>query len=379
MGRQVQHFPGEEILQQKGTKDTVCVSIILPLHSPFSQRKEDRLILQKANSKVKEYLAQKNDGLTTELLIQSVDDLLSSVDINIHAAGIGFFVSKNVKEIIPFFLPVEEKVIVSNSFEIRDLIYQENYSFPYMVLHLTHKEARLFEGKQNTITEVTDSNFPRKYEDDYEYSRPSRGSSYVGDAFLKDFEQDKSRLEKLRYEQFTRDIDKLLVKYLNSGKKLLLAGVKNDLITFQRESKHTSNIIGQLDGNYTYTPQHEFATFVWKKIGAYTDKQKAELLSEFEEQVGNKNVVIGLPEIWKAASEGRAYRLLVEKDYIHPAFLVADDNIHLHLKPPMQPHLILADAINELIELVLSKDGEVTIFENGALENWQRIALVTRY
>jgi len=124
MGRQVQHFPGEEILQQKGTKDTVCVSIILPLHSPFSQRKEDRLILQKANSKVKEYLAQKNDGLTTELLIQSVDDLLSSVDINIHAAGIGFFVSKNVKEIIPFFFKSSANGVPSSAFCVRVSSYK---------------------------------------------------------------------------------------------------------------------------------------------------------------------------------------------------------------------------------------------------------------
>ena len=69
----------------------------------------------------------------------------------------------------------------------------------------------------------------------------------------------------------------------------------------------------------------------------------------------------------------------MEKDYKQPGFLVEGNPYHLYLKPPKEKHEILPDAVNSLMQLVLEKKGEVIIVENGRIENYGRIGLITRY
>lgn len=365
------------LLASKG-KDAVCISIIIPLHKPLPGKKENRLLLEKAVTAVREQLVERyNEQITTPLLI-SLDELAELADAGIHAEGIGLFVSEHVKQIIPFFRPVKERIIISDSFEIRDLLYQNYYSDPYIVLHLTEKETRLFKGIFGALTEVNSGKFPFKYIDDYEYSRPSQGSSYIGAAFIKDFEQDKSRLIKIRYEHFLKNVDKALDPYLKANEKLIVCGVESDITYFKRNTHHEKSIIGQLVGNYTYSTLHKLAITAWDEVQHFYDLQKSKLISEFQELLGTKKAVTGLADIWKATAEGRAYQLLVEKDFSQPGFLVDNDN-HLYLKPPMKPHRVISDAVNNLMQMVVDKGGEVIIVENGLLDSYKHIALVARY
>jgi hypothetical protein len=69
---------------------------------------------------------------------------------------------------------------------------------------------------------------------------------------------------------------------------------------------------------------------------------------------------------------------VVEKDYRIPGFL-ADNDYHLYLRPPQKTHKILPDAVDDIIETVLNKNGHVFFVDNGILENYHRIALIPRY
>ena len=86
-----------------------------------------------------------------------------------------------------------------------------------------------------------------------------------------------------------------------------------------------------------------------------------------------------MPEIWGAVEEGRGLDLLVEKDFSQAGFLTNDKPYQLHLRPPKEPHRILADAVDDLIKEVLEKNGNVTFLENDSLRDYQHLALITRY
>lgn len=295
------------------------------------------------------------------------------------AAGIGLFVSRGVNISVPFVFPVKEKVIVSEQFEIRDLLYDMGYFSSYLVLHLTGKEARLFEGKINTLKEIKDDLFPKVYKDDYEYGRPSRGSSYVGEAFVKEYEKDKSCLKKVRYERFLKETDSELNGYLSGSVKLIISGVTEDLAQFKKHTRHSDRIVAQLSGNYTHKPLRDLSGLSWEAICADVSAQKQDMVRNFEDLLAKGQAISGLPNIWKAALEGRGYRLLVEKDFILPGFISDTDSYHLHLKPPPGPHLVLPDAINTLMETILKKSGEIVMVENNVLAAYDHVGLVTRY
>lgn len=372
-------FTIKDLLSLQDADTAVCISIILPIHKSGTGEKEYNTLLRKTITTTRRQLTEKYGEKVADMLMPSLEELAESTSIPMNAGGIGFFVSEHVKRSVALYFPTKEKVLISNAFDIRDLLYQQQYAIPYHVLHLTEKEVRLFEGSLATLIEVQDGRFPLKHEDDYEYSRPARGSSYVGAAYLKDYEQDKSRLKQLRYEQFLKEVDKALDLYLDQETELVVCGVGNDVSDFKRLSRHRNIIAGQVKGCYTHRPLHELSDAAWKTIRNVIDLQKVELVNELEERLGEGRILTGLPDIWMAVAEGRGYQLLLEKDYPHTGFLSEQDITHLHIKPPAEQHRILADAIEDLIQLVLQKNGKITIVDNGMLEQYQHIVLITRY
>ncbi|MFN3332806.1 MAG: hypothetical protein ACK47M_09880 [Caldilinea sp.] len=78
------------------------------------------------------------------------------------------------------------------------------------------------------------------------------------------------------------------------------------------------------------------------------------------------------------AHEGRGRLLLVEEDFHYPATV---DESGMILSPAADPETpgIIDDAVDEIIETVLAKQGKVVFVENGQLAAHQRIALILRY
>jgi hypothetical protein len=358
-------------------KGGICVSIIVPTHRLSPERSVDKLQVEKAISKATEYLLFKYPKDEVSPILKSLDELFLEMDFNHNCEGIGLFASMNLKKSIPFHFPVKERVIVTDTFEIRDILYQDYYADPYLLLLLDEKEAKLYKGKYNKVEEVKDDIFPYTYTEEYEYSKPSRGTSYVGHTYVKEFERDKSQLEEIRTEQFFGKIDKQLGKYLLNIKSLIVAGVKKDLTEFKSVTKHT--IVSEITGNQTYSSINEIGDRAWKAVKAFINKRKEEMIREVEEKIGQGFAITGIYEIWKAVKEGRGLRLLTEKDYSLPGFLEKGDDYNLYLHVPTVDHKIIPDVINYLMEQILRKNGEVVLFENNKLAKLQRLALVTRY
>jgi hypothetical protein len=85
-----------------------------------------------------------------------------------------------------------------------------------------------------------------------------------------------------------------------------------------------------------------------------------------------------LGEVWRMAHEGRGRLLLVEEDYHTPGKL-DETGIHLSVVDDPAAPGVIDDAVDEVIETVLSKQGRVVFTPNGSLEQHQRIALILRY
>jgi hypothetical protein len=99
---------------------------------------------------------------------------------------------------------------------------------------------------------------------------------------------------------------------------------------------------------------------------------------DLEEAVGVHRYAAGMGECWHLAQEGRAKMLLVEEDFHYPARLDASGQ---HLIPVAEAELpgVLDDAVDDLIEAVLTKGGRVVFEEPGRLAHYQQVAMITRY
>jgi hypothetical protein len=82
-------------------------------------------------------------------------------------------------------------------------------------------------------------------------------------------------------------------------------------------------------------------------------------------------------DVWKAAVEGKVFKLIIEKDFRRPGFLNGKSN--LYLIAPRKPCMVLADAMDDLIEVVLANGGQVFFVADGLLTDYKKIAAIHRY
>ena len=94
---------------------------------------------------------------------------------------------------LPF--PVKEKVLLDETFTVRDLVFALNHSPRYWVLVLSTKRARLYEGFRDTLIELTTGGFPITHK--VSPAKPLQSG----------FGLDRAKHQRQRHRQFLRRVD----------------------------------------------------------------------------------------------------------------------------------------------------------------------------
>jgi len=350
-----------------------CVSIIVPTHRVGQDRQGDKLEIQRAVMTANQALVNKAGNFLSD-----IDSLFQQIDFKRNKEGIGIFVSPGIKKLVNFPFPVTEKVVVNKFFHLHDLIYTENYGTIYYLLDISKKEIHFFKGIMDRLEEIKDENFPKEIVDNYEYNKPSHSNSGSGYAHVKEVEKDKSIMSQIRLKKIFRQTDKLLSKYIVTRETpLLLCGPEKDISIYRSATKHAENIVTSISDNYKGTSIHDLEVLAWLQIRPFIDEQKLKLVNEFKEKRGEGLGVYGIKKIWTAAKEGRSRVLLVEKDYGKTAFVTTDNR--LFFETPEEKDARYCDVVDEVVNTVLEKNGKVIVMEKDILEDYERIALITRY
>lgn len=359
----------KDMVNEKGT----CVSIIVPTHRLGPDRQRDRSEIQRAIMTVKRVLLNK-----APQFLSDIDSLFQKIDFTKSKEGVGIFVSNHIKKIVNFPFSLTKKIIVNDFFHLQDLIYTENYEIAYYLLDISKKEIHLFKGMMDHLEEIRDENFPKEIKDNYEYNKPSRSNSGSGYAHVKEVEKDKSILNQQRLKKMFQVTDKLLSKYITRRDiPLLLCGPTKDISIYKSATKHPDNIIATMSDNYKGSSVHDLGVLAWLQIKSFVDEQKLKLVNDFKEKSGEGLGVCGIEEIWEPAREGRGLVLLVEKD--HENMTTVTNNHNLPAQLPDDTSLRYSHVVDEIVNTVLEKNGNVVVVEKGILEDYGRIALIMRY
>jgi hypothetical protein len=360
----------------KNNNEGPCLTIILPTHKTAPERTVDPIEMKKTLAQVKDDIVMMY-GKPAEELCSKLDGMYESIDFNHNLEGIGLYVSPVISEIVHFPFDVTKKISVGQSFLLRELISMEAYFEDYFLLDISLEEVKLFRGSGKQLNMIQNKDFPKKFDDDYEYQRSQPLG--VGHGYgQKNPEGDKSVIIEERFEKFLKDIDRTLTPYLKNNELLILAGVKQELGYFQKVSEHNDKVAGKVIGSHAHTNLPELAALAFEQVSCARKEIIIETVKDIEEQFGRELAVTGIDNTWRAAREGKGRLLVVEKDYIQKAFRKPGVE-HLFLSPPAEVHEILDDAVERVIKTVLEKDGEVIITENGVLDKFEKIALLLRY
>jgi len=354
------------LLQQ--IKGYPCVTITLPTHRVSTDNRQDpirvkNLIKEAANRLLNEFNKRDLEPLLTRL-----EKLVQEIDYRTTLDGLALFVNRDFARAVQLPFTLKERVNIGDNFLTRDIIFALNRTPRYWTLVLSEKPTRLYEGVRDDLIEIQENGFPIIHEG------PGGEQSLPGGFGIK-----KSAYRDEYHRIFFRQVDDALKPFITDDPlPLAVVGVDRFLAFFKEVSAHKDIILTTLTGSHDKTSAHELAKLVWPLVKANLAEQRRQVLNQLEKAIDERKYISTVGEVWRLAYDGRGQLLLVEEDFHFPA-RVDDTGRHLtHADDITEPD-VMEDAVDEIIETVLNKQGQVVFVENGQLEAHQHIALILRY
>jgi Bacterial archaeo-eukaryotic release factor family 3 len=357
-----------DLRQLQAVNEYPSVSILAPTHRTAPDKLQDPIRVKNLVAEAKNRLLTEFSAREMEPLFAKLDGLVEGLDFERLLDGLALYVNKDLAQAFTLPFTVTERVVVDPTFATRDLVFTLNRTPRYYVLALSEKDTRLFEGFGATVEEIRGGGFPMRHEGAGGATRLPGGQGVNTSAQRDEAHRDFFRAVDEKFGAFQAE-DKL---------PLVVAGVDRYFAFFREVSRHTADIAGTLEGNYDASTEHEIAQLVWPIMQTWMTQRRSEALERLDAAVGAQKSSSTIGEVWRMAKEGRGDTLLVEQDFHYPARV---DETGLILSPAEDATApdVIDDAVDEVIEEVMTKGGSVVFVDDVALAQHQRIALILRY
>ena len=280
-------------------------------------------------------------------------------------AGLALYASSSHSSSWALPVPVQDRAVVDPTFATRDLVRSLHRTPRHVVLVLTDREARLFDGIHDHLLPTIGGAFP--------LTASTRGSRAGGRRPQRT--GDHSSESK---DAFLRSVDRALGTYLRlHPAPLVIVGAQRTLARFLGLSRNTGRLAGTIPGSHARTPLPVLVGLVRPVLDRYLRSRQDEALALLDARTDAGRVVSGVPAAWLAARAERPEMLAVEQSLFYPARLSSDGDLLTPADDVEHPEVI-DDAVDELIETVLRRGGWIVIIEDGLLAAHNRIALAVR-
>ncbi len=355
--------PFLEILESP--KYLPCISLIMPFEPKMGLKKELDYKLKTAVARIERELFKVYPPEKSSPLLKKLENVLNELNYYTHKKSIAIFISPILEKVYYLDMPVEEKIIIDESFEIRDLIYSKKQIHKYLLAVLSSKWTKIYVGNTSSFVKVT-SNVPDNIE-----------------AFKKDINEkvanfsDEKKLKELLLNKFLLHTDNGLTLLLRAYKlPLFVMGTAKTIGHFKSITHNSKHVIDYIHGNFeekTEVELHEIMEpFVadWKKV------MQVNVLKQLDDAMSSKRLVFGINNVWKSATQKRGKLLVVEKNYIYPAEQSSTPEVIYKKDFSVKNAFYIKDAVDDIIEKVLTSGGDIEFVDEGILKDFQKIALI---
>ena len=380
----IRHQLVETLNELKNEPSKCCISICVPLEEGFANNKKNEISLKNAFKEAKEKLEnfkEVTDPKIKKKAAENLNELIENYDF--HSGGGTFvaFVSENTWTFYQLPFEVKRKVIVDDTFEVKDIIFTVNRLTTYYVLQLSLNGSILYYGIENKITrdpEFIHQSFKDEYKDIKISVSVYQSNIRGGD--------DTKKITEARKLYFKRLSEKLQ-EYLKPDQTtpIFVLGTEKNIGYFRNATKLGKQIAEWIPGNYERLSEGQLSKFIWPYVVEWLEKRRKYFLEEqLSKAIATRKFVQGIADVWTAAVNYNIFILGVEKGYVQKAYTLRDDPYRILFEEPEdfspEKYDYHPDIIDDIIEYVLSKKNtEVVFVSPGDLKDKKRIVAITHY
>lgn len=345
-----------------------AISIIMPFEPKMGVKAELTQKLKYAVDKVESEIRKNYSDDLSDLVIRKLRALVKNLNFSTFKKSIAIYVSPVLEKVLYLDIAVEERIIIDESFEIRDLVYAKKEIHKYLVMVLSGKSSAIFIGNTSSFIKIK-SNIPEHIAA-LVHDEPEKTGNF----------SDPSAHREIVLKKFLEQDDKGLSSVLQSYQlPVLILGAKKVLGYFKSITKNDKSIIGYIHGNYENATERELKTVLHPYIEDWKKVKTQDISLQLERAADARKLVTGMKEVWKQASLHKGRLLVVEKNFTYPAEHTGSAELIDEVTLPYSKFSYIKDAVDDTIEKVLEYGGDVEFVDEGVLKDKQRIALIQYY
>jgi hypothetical protein len=349
-----------------------CVSVYVPTHRRHPENQQDPIRFRNLLQKLKNTLSQKYPHKNMEELLAKLRTLSHDGRFwNHRTDGLGILCSSDAFQLFDLQRPVEELLVVADSFHLKPLLHALQATDRYQILGLNRHEAKLYEGNRDALDEIElAEGVPATIEEALgsELSEPhltvasyggSGGGSQTVPSMHHGHGQRKDEVE-IDNERFFRAVDRAIHKHHSqpTGLPLLLAALPEHHDLFRKISHNPFLVDDGVRLDPQSIPLERLRTEAWQVMEPHYLQRIRILVENFEQSQSRQLGASDLSDIAQALVAGRVAVLLVESDRQIPGkFAPVSGTIKFFgLDAPG-----VDDLLDDFAEMTLKMGGEVMV------------------
>jgi hypothetical protein len=377
----------EHLIGLMAAHEPPCISLYQPTHRQHPDNEQDpiryrNLLVEMETSLRETYPIQQFRAILENFHSLSRDDSFWDH----RTDGLAIFGSPERFEVLELQRPIQELLIVADSFHTKPLIRALQSANRYQILCLTRQDAKLYEGNRDALDPVPLTNFPSNIADvlgDQRSPTTQMVGSYgtrSGGGGTAVYHRHGPQTDTVEGDilRFFRAVDRGILEYHSrpSNLPLMLVALKEYHGPF-REVSHNPYLMrdGIMLNPYALNTD-ELRERAWEKVEpqylARLEGLKESFYNAQSQQVGSSDI----SDVAKAAIAGRVATLLVEADRVIPGTL---DRMLGSIRPADLASENVDDMLDDLAELVLTKGGEVIVVPTEQMPTDSGLAAIYRF
>ena len=345
------------------------VSLYQPTHRSHPANQQDPIRFRNLVKALEHTLRQQYPGAEIASLLVPFEALANDeAHWNHTLDGLVVFAAPGLFRVLATQRPVEELVVVADSFRTKPLRRLLQSAGRYQVLGLSRDAIKLFEGNREALDEIDlVTGVPRTITEalgeeltDKHQTVASYGGAGHGSTPMRHGHGGKSDEVNADSERFFRAVDEAVLERYSqpSGLPLILAALPEHHALFHRISKNPHLVETSVTVNPDSVSIEELRARAWEVVEPEYRARLAALGEAFGQARANKLGSDALAEVAAAAVAGRVETLLIEADRQVAGHL--DETNGLVVQGELDDPLV-DDLLDDLGEMVESKGGQVWV------------------
>ena len=368
-----------------------CISLYLPTHRRHPENQQDPIRFRNLLQTLEKTLSQTFPKRKMEEIRAKLQTFSHDAQFwNHRTDGLAILCSSDKFQIFDLQRPVEELLVIADSFHLKPLLRELQATDRYQLLALNRHEAKLYEGNRHALDEIELTNVASTIEEalgeelteqHLTVASYGAGAARAGGGGAtpsihahgnKSDEVDSDR------DRFFRSIDRSILEHHSrpSGLPLMLATLTEYHVPFHAVSHNPFLIADGIMKNPDSLSREQLCAEAWNVMEPHFIQRIAKHVEDFQTAQSQQLGTSDLTDIAQALIAGRVGVLMVEADRQIPGKI---DPVSGSIKFLDLDETDADDLLDDFAELTLKMGGEVMIVPAEQMPSKSGAAATYRY